>query len=61
MLILLVIVVVVVLLALVYMGLSYFIADSAVHQNRQPVPKNPGDYGMKFENIEFKTSDGVNI
>jgi pimeloyl-ACP methyl ester carboxylesterase len=25
------------------------------------VPKNPGDYGLKFENIEFKAEDGVNI
>ena len=25
------------------------------------MPKNPGDYGLKFENIEFKAEDGVNI
>ena len=61
MMIFLIITSVIVFLVLVYFGLCYFIADSAVHQNRQPVPKNPGDYGMKFENIEFKTADGVNI
>jgi predicted alpha/beta hydrolase len=44
-----------------YIFIGYFIAYSAIHQNRQPVPKNPGDYEMSFENIEFKTSDGVNI
>ena len=59
--ILLVIVIVVVLLALIYLGLSYFIAYMAVHQNRQPVLKNPEDYGMKFEDIEFKADDGVKI
>ena len=61
MLIVLIIGIVIVFLALVYLGLSYFVAYSGVHQNRQPVPKNPGDYGLKFENIEFKSADGVNI
>jgi uncharacterized protein len=61
MLILLIIGIVIVFLALAYIVLSYFIAYSAVHQNRQPVPKNPGDYGLKFENIEFKSADGVKI
>jgi dienelactone hydrolase len=48
-------------LALIYFVLCYFIAGLIIHQNRQPVPKNPGDYGMSFENITFKTSDDVNI
>ena len=61
MMILLIIIIVIICLALVYLGLCYFIAYSAVHQNRQPVPKNPGDYGLKFENIEFRSADGVNI
>jgi pimeloyl-ACP methyl ester carboxylesterase len=59
--ILLIIIIAIVFLALVYAGLSYFIAYMAVHQNRQPVPKNPGDYGLKYENIEFKADDGVKI
>jgi hypothetical protein len=53
--------IVIICLALVYLVFCYFIANSAVHQNRQPVPKNPGDYGLKFENIEFKSADGVKI
>jgi dienelactone hydrolase len=48
-------------LALIYVILCYFLAGFIIHQNRQPVPKTPGDYGMIFENIEFKTSDNVNI
>jgi uncharacterized protein len=56
MMIFLIVVIVVVVLALIY-----FIAYFAIHQNRQPVPKNPGDYGMNFENIEFKATDGVKI
>jgi dienelactone hydrolase len=57
----LIIVIIVLVLALIYLILTYFIADSIIHMNRQPVPKNPGNYGMNFENVEFKTSDGVNI
>jgi predicted alpha/beta hydrolase len=53
--------VVVLVIMILYVCICYFIAYSAIHQNRQPVPKNTGDYGMSFENIEFKTSDGVNI
>ena len=45
----------------IYLCVCYFIAGSVIHLNRQPVPKNPKNYGMDFENIEFKTSDGVNI
>jgi uncharacterized protein len=57
----LIVLLIVLVLAIIYFILGYFIADSIIHMNRQPVPKNPSDYGMKFENIEFKTSDGVNI
>jgi hypothetical protein len=51
----------IILLALIYLATAYFISDSVVHLNRQPVPKNPRDYGMNFENIELKTEDNVNI
>ena len=57
----LIILFIVLVLALIYFILGYFIADSIIHMNRQPVPKYPLDYGMSFENIEFKTFDGVNI
>jgi uncharacterized protein len=48
-------------LILVYLFISYFIAGTIIHLNRQPVPKNPKDYGMDYENIEYKASDGVKI
>jgi uncharacterized protein len=57
----LIVLLIVLVLAIIYFILGYFIADSIIHMNRQPVPKNPSDYGMNFENIEFKTFDGVNI
>ena len=57
----LIILFIVLVLALIYFILGYFIADFIIHMNRQPVPKYPLDNGMNFENIEFKTFDGVNI
>jgi uncharacterized protein len=53
--------IVVLAIMFLYLFISYFIAYLAIHQNRQPVPKNPGNYGMSFENNEFKTADGVDI
>ena len=52
---------VIIVIALIYLFLSYFLAGTIIHVNRQPVPKNPGDYDMRFENIEFSASDGVSI
>ena len=56
-----IVIIVLAALAVIYLLVSYFISGSIIHLNRQPVPKNPGDYGMNFENVEFKASDGVNI
>jgi dienelactone hydrolase len=57
----LIVALVIVALFSVYIILCLFIAYFAIHQNRQPVPKNPGDYDLKYENVEFKAADGVNI
>jgi alpha/beta superfamily hydrolase len=51
----------VIALVLVYLFLGYYVAGTTIHLNRQPVPKNPKDYGMEYENIEFKAVDNVNI
>jgi uncharacterized protein len=59
--VLIVIVAVIAALALIYFVLCYFISGTLIHLNRQPVPKNPHDYGLDHENIEFKTDDGVTI
>lgn len=41
--------------------MAYFLAGTIIHLNRQPVPKNPKDYGMDYEKIEFKAPDGVKL
>jgi predicted alpha/beta hydrolase len=56
-----IVVIVIAALALVYLLLGYVISGTIIHLNRQPVPKNPKDYGLDFENIDFKSADGVNI
>jgi uncharacterized protein len=53
--------IVIVLLMVIYLIVSFYISGSIIHLNRQPVPKNPKDYGMDFEPVEFKTADGVTI
>jgi pimeloyl-ACP methyl ester carboxylesterase len=39
----------------------YYLARATIHLDRQPVPKTPADYGMDFQNIEFRTADNVTI
>lgn len=46
-------------ITLIYILFCYFLSSTILFLNRQPVPKNPKDYGMDFEDIEFKASDGV--
>ena len=57
----LILIIIILGIAFVYLLTCYFIAGTIIHLNRQPVPRNPKYYGMGFENIEFKASDGVTI
>ncbi len=36
-------------------------ANSFLYVSKQPLIKNPSDYGMEYENLNFKTEDGVNL
>jgi dienelactone hydrolase len=45
----------------VYVFICYFFSRTIIHLDRQPVPKTPGDYGMNFQNVEFKAADEVKI
>lgn len=46
---------------LVYVVFCYFLSRTVIHLDRQPLPKTPKDYGMDFQNIQFKAKDGVNL
>jgi alpha/beta superfamily hydrolase len=51
----------VIFLAAIYFLFCYFLSGTVLYMNRQPIPKTPKDYGLEFENIEFKASDNVKI
>jgi len=51
----------IIILVILYFLVSYVSAYGIVHLNRQPVPKNPKDYGMDYEKVELKPADGIII
>lgn len=40
---------------------SKFLAEASIKPPRKPLVKNPGDYGMEFQNVDFKSPDGINL
>lgn len=40
---------------------STILTKSLICPKRQPLPKNPADYGMEYKDIEFNSADGINI
>ena len=56
--------IIIALLLVVVLGVlavCYFLARAIIKLDRQPVPKTPKDYGMDFQDIEFKAADSVGI
>lgn len=49
------------ILFLIYLAFGLYIGYDIVHSHRQPIIKTPTDYQMEFEDIEFKSTDGLNI
>ncbi len=45
----------------IYFILPNYLANMFLYPNRQPLVKNPGDYGLKFEDVRFTTEDSVSI
>ena len=41
--------------------ISSIFADSVLYPERQPVVKNPADYGLQYQDITFKSSDNLDI
>lgn len=39
--------------------LTKFFADSVTKPGKSPVLKNPGEFGLDYEDVEFKAADGV--
>jgi dienelactone hydrolase len=55
------VIIVLILVLLIYLAAGYVSAYGVVHLDRQPVPKTPGDYGLGYQPIELKPSDGITI
>lgn len=56
-----VLVIIVLVIVVVYLVLCYMISRMVLHMDRQPVPKTPKDYGMEFQQADFRTNDKVDI
>lgn len=46
---------------LVYIVFPRIIANSFLYPKRQPMVKNPSDYGLEYEDVNVKTKDGVTL
>jgi len=53
--------IVIIFILVVYLIVSYVSAYGVTHLNRQPIPKTPADYGLDFEDVDLKPSDGITI
>lgn len=50
-----------VLLLLLATGCAPMVANSLMHPMRQTLPRDPGDYGMEFQDVSFRSADGVDL
>ena len=50
-----------VILAAVVLITSYVFAGIVLHSRRQPIVRTPQEYGMPYEDVEFKSTDGLTI
>lgn len=53
--------IILIVLFVAYLVVAYLTAYGTVYLDRQPVPKTPADYGMQYESVELKPSDGITL
>jgi pimeloyl-ACP methyl ester carboxylesterase len=41
------------------LAIGYVFSGIVLHSRRQPIVRTPGEYGLDFESVEFKATDGV--
>ncbi|MFC2036455.1 alpha/beta hydrolase [Chloroflexota bacterium] len=56
-----IIAVLIVILMAAVLATSYMFAGIVIHSRRQPVVRTPHEYGMSYEDIEFRSADGLSI
>ncbi|MCE7984275.1 MAG: hypothetical protein DYG89_24130 [Caldilinea sp. CFX5] len=47
------------LFLLTLIGVSYWIADLLLYGRRQPITRTPTDYGLAYEDVTFRSKDGL--
>ena len=53
--------IVIIVFIIAYLIFPNIIANSFLYPKRQPMVKNPSDYGLKYEDVKIKTKDGVEL
>lgn len=48
-------------LVVVAAAVSYVVSSIILYPHRQPITRSPKEYGMEYEDIAFKSTDGVTI
>lgn len=43
------------------MGISVYVGWNLSHLERRPVDRNPSEYGLAYESVEFTSTDGVTL
>jgi len=61
MLIFFILISVVFVLGVIVLALSYVTAAGFLNPLRQPLTRTPGEYGLNYEDIEFRSTDGINL
>ena len=45
----------------VFLMFGYILSRAVIHLDRQPVPKNPADYGMAYQKVDLTAKDNVKL
>ncbi len=48
-------------LAVVFLAVSFVFSSLILHSHRQPIVRLPDDYGLDFERVDFRSTDGLNL
>jgi pimeloyl-ACP methyl ester carboxylesterase len=56
-----IILLIVIILAAIVLAISHMFSGIVLHSRRQPIVRTPEELGMPFEEVEFKSSDGLTI
>ncbi|MBU0598033.1 hypothetical protein KKF61_03490 [Patescibacteria group bacterium] len=48
-------------LGVALLAISYLISSLILYPHRQAIAKTPKDFGMDYEDIEFKSTDGLTV